>query len=208
MSETRKGDWIQCASGKRFWPLDPRPEDIVPEDIAHALAHLCRFNGHSRSFYSVAQHSIEVSLACPACPLHALLHDAAEAFVADLSRPVKKSLRALGVSIFDHIEGRIMDCVWERFGLEIPDEANQIQAHIDAADLCLLATEARDFMSPLHPEWAAQLAGIRPLGRRLTGWYPQTARHAFLDRFAELESRRPQALQEPRGGIQTAGGSP
>ena len=57
----RVGDWIQVYTGGQFWPLDPRPEEIHIEDIAHALALTCRFTGHCREFYSVAQHSLLVS---------------------------------------------------------------------------------------------------------------------------------------------------
>lgn len=52
----RKGDWILTFTGRRFYPLDPRPEDVCLEDIAHALSLICRYNGHSRFFYSVAEH--------------------------------------------------------------------------------------------------------------------------------------------------------
>lgn len=60
MSE-RIGDWMQVYSGKQFWPLDPRPEEIEIEDIAHSLANMCRFAGHSEKFYSVADHSHRVA---------------------------------------------------------------------------------------------------------------------------------------------------
>ena len=52
MIETRKGDWMQTISGRQFWPIDPRPEDVFIEDIAHALSMMCRFNGHCDRFYS------------------------------------------------------------------------------------------------------------------------------------------------------------
>ena len=57
----RRGDWMQTHSGLRFYPLDPRPEDIRIEDIAHALPMICRFNGHCSRFYSVAEHSLNVA---------------------------------------------------------------------------------------------------------------------------------------------------
>ena len=60
-TQGRKGDWILTYSGIEFWPLDPRPEDVRIEDIAHALSMQCRFAGHCDRFYSVAEHSIRVA---------------------------------------------------------------------------------------------------------------------------------------------------
>src|SRR5579885_2784587 len=97
----RHGDWIQTYCGVAFYPLDPRPEEILIEDIAHALSMLCRFTGHVKRFYSVAQHCVYVSHRCdPKDALWGLLHDAAEAYLNDISRPVK-SLRELPLSTHD-----------------------------------------------------------------------------------------------------------
>lgn len=86
----RKGDWIQTYTGRQFWPLDPKPEEVCIEDIAHALSQQCRYAGHTIRFYSVAQHSVEIALRVPrAAALWGLLHDAAEAYLVDLPRPVK-----------------------------------------------------------------------------------------------------------------------
>ena len=59
--DERKGDWMQIFTGKKFWPLDPKSEEVDIKDIAHSLAFQCRFNGHSNYFYSIAQHSVIVS---------------------------------------------------------------------------------------------------------------------------------------------------
>ena len=72
----RRGEWIQTFSGGRFWPLDPRPEDVYIGDIAHALSMKCRYAGHTTFFYSVAEHSVHVCRHAPAeHKLWALLHD-------------------------------------------------------------------------------------------------------------------------------------
>ena len=77
-------------TGKEFYPLDPNPADIDIKDIAHALSNCCRFAGHIKSFYSVAQHSVIVSELCePENALAGLLHDASEAYLSDIARPVK-----------------------------------------------------------------------------------------------------------------------
>lgn len=91
----RRGEWILTFSGERFYPFSPAPEEVKTKDIAHALANICRFNGHTRGFYSVAAHSVHVSrLVPPEFALEALLHDAAEAYVGDMVRPLKRGLPA------------------------------------------------------------------------------------------------------------------
>ena len=179
----RKGDWIQCCpSGQPFWPLDPRPEEVRIEDIAHALSNQCRFSGHTLTFYSVAQHSCLVSDHCPCFPLWGLLHDAAEAYLVDLPRPVKQSLREQGVFIFDQIETVIMAAVCHRFGLD-PVEPREIKA----ADDLLLVTEARDLMVPLCPGWRHTPSnGFPVLPDRISPWSPGKAVFEFLLRFSRL----------------------
>lgn len=87
-----RSDWMQTYTGRVFWPLEPRPEDVDIVDIAHALANLCRYGGHSKVFYSVAHHSVLVSqIVPPADALWGLMHDSAEAYVIDLIRPIKHS---------------------------------------------------------------------------------------------------------------------
>ena len=98
----RKGDWIQTFTGRAFYVLDPRPEDVDIEDIAHALSMQCRFAGHCREFYSVAQHSVTASwLVPPEDALWGLLHDAAEAYVVDLPRPIKRAWQLESYGIID-----------------------------------------------------------------------------------------------------------
>src|ERR1017187_10636100 len=76
---------ITTFSGIHFWPLLPNPADIRIEDIAHALSNQCRFAGHAREFYSVAEHSVRVSQLCPPeDALWGLLHDASEAYLTDV----------------------------------------------------------------------------------------------------------------------------
>src|ERR1039457_6405429 len=110
--------FIGTFSGLRFWPLAPNPDDILIADIAHALAHQCRFGGHAWKFYSVAKHSVHVSQLCP--PEHALwglLHDASEAYLVDLPRPLKLLPE---FAPYREAERRSQRAVAVRFGL--PEE--------------------------------------------------------------------------------------
>ena len=91
--EPLKDRYLSTYTGKKFYPYDPRPEQICIEDIAHGLSMLCRFAGQCRFFFSVAEHSIAVAHLLPAnLKLFGLLHDASEAYLADLPRPVKAGL--------------------------------------------------------------------------------------------------------------------
>ncbi len=114
---------IRTWNGVFFSPLEPHAKDILPEDIAHSLSLLCRANGHFRCFYSVGQHCLaceeearcgglsrEIRLAC-------LLHDASEAYISDITRPVK-----LGLPEYQEIEKRLQDTIYRRFGLDPDDE--------------------------------------------------------------------------------------
>jgi uncharacterized protein len=93
----RIGDWILTRTGKRFYPLDPRAEDVAFGDISHALAMLCRWTGHCAYHYSVAQHAVNVACMveafAPDLALAALHHDSAEAYIGDWSRPLKRSVK-------------------------------------------------------------------------------------------------------------------
>ena len=139
--------YITTVTGIHFYPLNPNPKDIDIEDIAHALSLICRANGHFKHFYSVAQHSIacaveaiergfssEVILAC-------LLHDASEAYLCDVTRPVKKQLPQ-----YLRAEEKLQGVIWKCFiGRELTDtELNQIfeiDDHILSQEFHLLMPE-------------------------------------------------------------------
>lgn len=115
---------IRTFSGVFFSPLEPLPDDIVPEDIAHALSLMCRANGHFRSFYSVGQHCLACESEARAAGLPVktrlacLLHDASEAYISDITRPVK-----LGLPEYRAIEKRLQDSIYRRFGIDPQDSA-------------------------------------------------------------------------------------
>ena len=174
-SASRKGNWIQTYSGRQFWPVDPRSEDVDLMDIAHALSNLCRYAGHSRSFYSVGQHSVLASQIVPPRDAGwALMHDAAEAYVVDLPRPIKHDP---GAAWYREIERRVMAAVCLRFSLPMIQPAS-----VSLADDVLLSTERRDLMAP-SVEWSAH---SDPMPKLIVPWTPEEAKDQFLCRARHL----------------------
>jgi len=149
--DARNGDWIQTANGRVFWPIDPRPEEVHLDDIAHALAHQVRFAGHCRGAYSVAQHCVLVAqLAQRMTTMQhivkaALLHDASEAYVIDVPRPLKPFLAG-----YKEIESRVQDAIAIRFGLEPGCFDDPLIKHCDNV---MLSTERRDIMAEPPRAW-------------------------------------------------------
>lgn len=171
---------IQTSDGHYFNLLEPCPTTISIKGIAHALSNLCRFTGHPSEFYSVAQHSVMVSLVVPPeVAREALLHDAAEAYIGDVSTPLKMLLPE-----YKAIERNIEQVIAERFKL---NWAPMTQTLVKKADLILLATEKRDLFVSVErePKWAC-LDGISPLDMIIRPWPPEKARRAFLQRTADL----------------------
>jgi hypothetical protein len=134
----RKGDFIGTNSGAHFYPLDPKPEEIDIKDIAHALTQICRFNGHTDEFYSVAQHSLMVYYEMKArkFPIEVcfmgLLHDASEGYLCDIPRPLKRYL-----TNYHEIEKTIQDLIYTKFVGRTPtEEENKMIKDVDDAALC------------------------------------------------------------------------
>ena len=211
-----RGEWMQCRSGRRVWPQDPRPEDIDIEDIASGLR-CARFGYQSEDAYTVAQHSVLVSLEVERIvrndagltfeqPLlralveqvfWGLMHDAAEGLLGDVIWPVKRAPELAG---YKALEARMMKAIVQRYRM-LPEEPEVVKL----ADIRLLATEKRDIMD--YPTEEARSAGrentaareqqgawhsdhIEPLTTRIIAWQPNAARREFLRRFRELEALR------------------
>lgn len=173
----RKGDWAQIYSGKKFWPLDPKPEEVDLKDIAHSLALQCRFNGHTNSFFSIAQHSVLVSkIVSPEQALAGLFHDAAEAYTGDIVSPLKRFLPPE----FKEIEMAIEKVIFEHFGIK---NVNHIE--IKRADKIALFTERRDVMSKSPAIWNDE-GLFEPYPEKIIPLGPEEAEKEFLERYEEL----------------------
>jgi hypothetical protein len=181
MADPNRGLWLCTHSGVSFYPADSRPEDVRIEDIAHALSHLCRFAGHTRTFYSVAEHSVYAAAharelgATKTQALAVLMHDAAEAYVIDLPRPVKMMLPEYKV-----IEQKVEAAIRARFGIVIDAET---EALIHRCDEVMLATEKRDLMPANGEPWPWL---PDPLTYKIRPRAPENARMDFMMWFGML----------------------
>jgi 5'-deoxynucleotidase YfbR-like HD superfamily hydrolase len=171
--------WIETFTGKKFHLLDPHPDDICIEDIAHALSLSVRFCGHVRQFYSVAEHSVHVSQICgPNDAMWGLLHDASEAYIADLSRPLKHCT-PIGPPYLE-IEAKIMAVIAEKFGL-----CSKMPPTVKHADMVMLFAEKEKLMFGL--DWDGKW-GESPMkfNGTLFCLEPNAAETWFLDQFKRL----------------------
>ena len=193
----RLGEVMWTASGTGFYPLDPRPEDVLIEDIARGLATECRYAGQLAleqpiGFYSVAEHSVHVSIACEgvaarecwplrdriAVALEGLLHDGEESYLGDMIRPLKyqremRNFRTAG--------GLVQRAIEQRFELRPTKLSRELVAHVDN---CILTDEIDQLMR-VDPGYTRGKYG-RALGVTVEGWLPAEAEHRFLTRYFEL----------------------
>jgi hypothetical protein len=165
-------------SGAEFDFRNPQASPFTIEDIAHGLSMLCRYAGQCRIFYSVAEHCLLVSDMVPEHAFAALMHDAAEAFVGDITRPLKQMLPQ-----FKNVEHLVEEAIFLRFGVPRP-----MPAAVKQTDLAVLAAEQEQLMPPDTNRWAV-VAGIVPAPIHVRGLAPREAEQAFLERFAELDMR-------------------
>ena len=152
-------------TGRHFDPMQIRTEDICIEDIAHALSLMCRGGGHLKYFYSVAQHSLNCSAEAKARGwsgthhLACLLHDASEAYISDIIRPVKANLTG-----YLEIESRIMEKILEKFNLsDLTEEERRMWKQIDDE---MLYYELKNLMSGEEDLAAPELCALPDISER------------------------------------------
>lgn len=219
MSKERIGNWIETYTGSLFYPLDPRDDEIDIRDIAHSLSLQCRFNGHCSEFYSVAQHSLLVvkhlesqdltlsttgkdkkkqrffsaNVKCSDIDvllLRALLHDAAEAYICDVPRPLKIMLSAVQEAdkLNTHAIYKKYNCTidyilkWFHYNFDNLGDL-EISEMIKQADNAILAAEVRDLGLQKHEKWC----DFEPSPVAVIPMSPKQAEQAFLDKFYELQ---------------------
>lgn len=185
-------NWIITHTGGHVDPFNAKPSDILLDDIAHALGNICRFTGHVQKFYSVAQHSVHVAErvrrhgVMPA--MHALFHDAHEAYLNDLSAPVKRNGAMYGYKTACNV---LQMVIHEALGL--PEPGEQTRDAIKEADLDLMLLEGEQLVGHGTGEWGY---GKPTFQRKLISLAPGKSTQFFLNYYYEL--RRSLEEQAPR----------
>jgi hypothetical protein len=188
-----RGPFIQLwKSQTRFHPFDCQPEDIHIEDIAWGLATECRFGGHC-PFYTVAEHSIYVSqlmegFAYPESidrQLIGLLHDAAEAYLKDIPRPIKHTP---AFAAYRELEKKIQDVIYRSFQLDHALEASE--QFLKWADSTMLATEKIELFPEGHASNVMDGCLPPPQRMRLAKYIPQIAYNQFMAHYSNLIAAR------------------
>lgn len=183
--------WIQTYSGEAFEIPDPKPDQIQIEDIAHHLSQICRFTGATIKHYSVAQHSLLVAHEVYRETGHAidglcgLFHDASEAYIGDLPRPIKYEI-ALAED-YKRIEHNLMQHIKAKFNLPVI-----FSEVIGKVDRRILATERRDVMKPSKRPWAEL---PEPYPWKIEFWDMKRAEVLFLEAYDSLRKLAPQSSE-------------
>lgn len=169
--------WIQTYTGIAFDLIDPQPGMVEIKDIAHALAHQCRFMGHTGRFYSVAEHSLLVAERVPPeDAFEGLMHDATEAYCADLAAPIKRLPDLAGYRRFEKL---IRGVIALRFGLQ-----PELPPSVVEADLRMLMTEVREMHRPPPKKWGVPFEPYPDI--RILYLDPHEAEKVFLQRYRTL----------------------
>lgn len=170
--------WMQTFSGQKFPLHEIDPAKLLIEDIAHALAFQCRYGGHAKIFYPVAYHCVLASQVAPeGFEYTTLMHDASEAYLVDIPRPIKKLLPG-----YYEIENMLMAKIAEKFEFSWP-----LPPEVTYIDNAILSDEHEQVVSPMPGITAAEWGAPHPkLGVNIVEVSPRQAEQMFLDRFFEI----------------------
>lgn len=164
--------WVQTYTSRRVDLLNPTADMICLRDIAHALSHLCRFTGHTKTFYSVAEHSLWLTARVPIeHALAALMHDATEAYLGDVSTPLKTLLPN-----YQALERNLWHVIADKYGIDriLPECVKRL-------DAIALVTERRDLLEPCAHKWSDELERLRPAPDKIRpGRSPNDVSATFL----------------------------
>lgn len=177
---------IVTFTGKEFDPLHPDPDLIDVRDIAHSLGNQCRFTGHVREFYSVAEHSVRCAdyvmdelNGDDELAFIALMHDASEAYLSDIARPVKHA--AYFGDAYRDIEDGLQRAISEKYGVQYP-----FPDIIHKVDNALLLAEQRDLMPDKR-----HIDSLLRYDMEIVPWVPKMASAQFLSLYTYLTGERP-----------------
>ena len=185
---------IATYTRKSFDLLNPKPEMVCIEDIAHSLAYQCRYTGHTRQFYSVAQHCVLMAENedLPGDQMAKLLHDAAETYIGDIAKPWKNllfvgnfgapHLPAVSVPKF---EQKIQDVIGKALGVDLNPSAE-----VKESDVRMMATEVRDLMPKMPPSFRWGIDVSNPVDEIIIPWLPEPSEQIFLAMYKMLTIKR------------------
>ena len=172
--------FIETFTGKQFFFNAPTEDAIDIIDIAHSLSMQCRYSGHTKHFYSVAEHCCllhdwyldyhGVNYMSEKYAFECLMHDAGEAYLTDVPRPIKYCLPE-----YLEFEKKIEAVISKKFDLTHP-----IPDNVKLADASILMDERAQAMSDSGHDWNLNLT---PLGITLQFWGPKVAEREFLKRY-------------------------
>ena len=184
VDDWHRAAWMQTFTGRAFRPWHAGPDDIDPRDIARSLSMQCRYNGHVSRFYSVAEHAVLMTQwfyeqGDRESALWALLHDAAEAYIGDMVRPLKITDE---MQAYRELDDTLTGLIAFRFGangLSMPDA-------VRAADNRILLDERAVLLGAPAQPWHQDTDGTQPLGVTIAGFDPYTAEDRWLGWLEEL----------------------
>lgn len=172
----KKENWIQTFTGKQFDFLLQHPDDVDIIDIAWALAHQCRYAGHTIKHYSIAEHSVYLSRALPQeFKLEGLMHDASEAYLVDMPRPAKRLL-----ADYARIEDDVMQTINQKFGGKIYPMSPIVKEY----DTRILGNERRDICTKTSWQWSHVGEPLPDIV--VVGWHADYAFSRFMDAYCLL----------------------